>query len=265
MNKLKVGFFQYAVFSKDREANLDYIEKSLKQYKFDLLVLPELFTSGYAFDNPKDLLIFGEDLADSVTVRRLQSIATYCGGAITGTIPELSNGVLYNTAILVSENGLIASQRKVHLPLYEQRAFTAGDAINIAEYRSVKIGFMTCFDAWFSPFATILKQYGAQIVCNSSCFGGAVTPTILPIRALENQNYVISCNRVGEERFDGELESYRGESQLIDPDGNRLKIANQEEVLYITNIDLGNVGNPKFGSLITDSFDHEHSKYKVSL
>jgi len=47
---MKIGFFQYDVFWRDREANLSYIDSKIKDSKFDLLVLPELFTSGYALN-----------------------------------------------------------------------------------------------------------------------------------------------------------------------------------------------------------------------
>ncbi|MCD7900961.1 MAG: hypothetical protein LUH22_14150 [Bacteroides sp.] len=51
---MKVGFFQYNIIRHDREANLSYISSNIKGSTFDLLVLPELFTSGYAFDSKEE-------------------------------------------------------------------------------------------------------------------------------------------------------------------------------------------------------------------
>jgi predicted amidohydrolase len=53
---MKVGFFQYNVIWRDLEANLSYIRSKVKDSTFDLLVLPELFTSGYAFESRKEFL-----------------------------------------------------------------------------------------------------------------------------------------------------------------------------------------------------------------
>ncbi len=262
---MKVGFFQYDVISRDRKANLAYITSKLKDQKFDLVVLPELFTSGYAFDDKEELLPLVENLTDSETVAILTELAKNCGGCITGTIPEGLNGRIYNTAILVDSTGLIGYQRKIHLPDYEKRLYASGDAIEVFQYGETTIGMMVCFDCWFPPISTKLKLQGAEIVCHSACFGGEVTPRILPIRALENQYFIISCNRVGAELFEGVLESYRGESQIVDTDGNTLYKAGNQEELFFVDIDLAAVNKPKFGSLITADFLTEHQKYTVEL
>ncbi|MFD1630705.1 carbon-nitrogen hydrolase family protein [Pseudopedobacter beijingensis] len=262
---MRAGFFQYDVISKDRDANLEYIASKLRTEQFDLLVLPELFTCGYAFDTREQLLPFAETLDNSETIRRLTAVAALCGGCITGTIPELCEGLLYNTAIVVNDTGLIAYQRKIHLPDYEKRLYTSGEAIKVCKHKDITIGIMTCFDCWFAPLGAKLKLQGAEVVCHSACFGGDVTPRILPIRALENQYFVISCNRVGGELFEGIWESYRGESQIIDVDGNILYKAGNEEELVFVNIDLKEVGNPRFGSLITSDFTSEHEKYRIDI
>ncbi|MCP1996480.1 carbon-nitrogen hydrolase family protein [Flavobacterium sp. HSC-61S13] len=262
---MRVGFFQYDVISRDRAANLSYISSKLKEEKFDLIVLPELFTSGYAFDDKEDLLPFVEDLAISETIAVLKDLAADCGGCITGSIPEGFNGLIYNTAILVDRSGLIGFQRKIHLPDYEKRLYTSGDTIQAIPNQKCTIGMMVCFDCWFPAISTKLKLQGAEIVCHSACFGGDVTPRILPIRALENQYFIISCNRVGAELFDGVLEYYRGESQIVDTDGNIVYKAGNQEELYFVNIDLSTVDKPKFGSLITDDFLTEHQRYTIEL
>ncbi|WP_430612587.1 carbon-nitrogen hydrolase family protein [Flavobacterium sp. JP2137] len=186
-------------------------------------------------------------------------------GCISETIPERFDGLIYNTAILVDHTGLIGYQRKIQLPDYEKRLYAAGDAINALQYRDSTIGMMVCFDCWFAPVSARLKLQGAEISCHSTCFGGDVTPRILPIRALENQCFIISCNRIGAERFDGLLEAYRGESQIVDTDGNRLYIAGNTEVWIFVELDLAAVNKPKFGSLITGDFMSEHQKYAIEL
>ncbi len=264
-NNMKTGFFQYSVFQRDRGKNLEYIANALRGQSFDLLVLPELFTCGYSFDAVRPVAPFAEVLDDSPTVRTLQGLASSCGGVITGTIPENCSGLLYNTALLVGSSGLIGVQRKIHLPDYEKQFFAAGNKISAFDIGRAKIGMMSCFDSWFPAFGACLKQDGAQILCNSASFGGAVTPMILPIRALENQVFVVSCNRIGTEDFHGVPETFCGKSRIISPDGRILASAEGEEKRTFVEIDLDEIRHPAFGSLICKDFAAEHGKYKIRL
>ncbi|MDR2915051.1 MAG: carbon-nitrogen hydrolase family protein [Tannerella sp.] len=262
---MKVGFFQYNIIWRDREANLSYIRSKIKDSAFDLLVLPELFTSGYAFESREELMPFAENLEDSYTVRFLTELMKECGGYITGSIPELCNEKLYNTSVIVGAEGLVASYRKIHLPDYEKRAFESGDKAVSCTCNEMKVGLTICFDAWFAPLSSSLKLQGVNVICLSACFGGGVTPTIIPIRALENQCFYISCNRIGTEMFSGEPDSYRGESQIVNPDGKILIKAGNEELLSIIDIDLSEVNNPAFGSLVKKDFLSEHKKYNIMI
>ncbi len=112
---MRVGFFQYAVIWRNRDTNLSYIEPRIKDEKFDLLVLPELFTSGYAYDDKEELFPFAEDLSSSPTVEFFTPLMQRCGGYITGSIPELYDCKLYDSSILVGAEGLAASYRKIHV------------------------------------------------------------------------------------------------------------------------------------------------------
>lgn len=265
MSPFKIGYCQYAVIYKNTKANLAYIEQQMSENECDLLVLPELFTTGYSFDDPVEIIPYVEILDSSKTVQFLQSLCLKYGGAITGTIPELYGEKIYNTAILVDKTGLVGMQRKIHLTEYEKHIFTAGSSLDVFTFKGVKIGLMSCFDAWFAPLSSKLKLMGAQILCSSSCFGGEVTPKIMPVRAIENQCFVINCNRVGVEEFDGVEVSFIGNSQIIDPDGNCLAEANQDEVMTVVEVDLDRVDNPDFGSQICKNFEREHHRYAIDL
>lgn len=104
-----------------------------------------------------------------------------------------------------------------------------------------------------------------DVICHSACFGGTITPTIIPIRAMENQCFYISCNRIGAELFNGKPDSYRGESQIVSPDGKILAKAGNKESLIFIKIDLSEVNHPAFGSLVTKNFISEHNKYEINI
>lgn len=262
---MKIGFFQYDIKKHNRDTNLSYIKTKIKDSVFDLLVLPELFTSGYTFDSKEDIMPFAENLTDSHTVKYLANLMEKCGGYITGSIPESDEAQLYITSILVGAEGLVASYRKIHVTDYEQRAFSAGNKAVIHKCKNVKIGLTICFDCWFAPLSSKLKMEGAEIICHSSSHGGDTTSTIIPVRALENQCYYISCNRIGTELFNGKPNSYCGNSQIVNPDGKVLFKAGNQESLAFVDIELSEVNKPVFGNLITKNFVEEHEKYKIEI
>lgn len=266
MKSIKLAFFQYAVFHHSPEENFEYIRQAAEHKRCDLLTLPELFSCGYAFQDKKQLAGFAEQLEQSRTVQFLQQIARNIGGSVSGTIPELGrNGEIYNTAVLVDKNGLIGTQRKIHLPNYEKQFFSPGDDINVFSVTDsgIKTGMMTCFDSWFPEVALIMRRKKAGIILNSACFGGNVTPQILPVRARENQTFVVSCNRVGSEWFGEEEEHFCGMSQIISPDGRIITSADNREWWGEADVDLDE--KPAFSSLICRDFEAEHQKYKVTL
>jgi predicted amidohydrolase len=195
----------------------------------------------------------------------LTELMKECDGYITGSIPELCEEKLYNTSIIVGVEGLVTSYRKIHLPNYEKRAFEAGNKAVFCNCNEMKVGLTICFDAWFAPLSSCLKLRGIDLICHSACFGGKVTPTIIPIRAFENQCFYISCNRIGTEMFSSEPDSYCGESQIVSPDGKVLIKAGNDELLSIIDIELSEVNNPAFGSLITKDFLSEHKKYSIMI
>jgi len=122
-----------------------------------------------------------------------------------------------------------------------------------------------CFDAWFAPLSSKLKLEGAEIIWHSSSFGGNTTPAIIPIRALENQYFYVSCNRIGTELLAGEATTYCGYSQTVNPDGKALAKAGKEEALTFMDIDFSEVNKPAFGNLITKDFSGEHGKYAIKI
>lgn len=124
---------------------------------------------------------------------------------------------------------------------------------------------MSCFDCWFPQFGSILKQRKVQIFCHSASFGGEVTPGILPVRALENQVFVVSCNRTGSELYAGSPEKFCGRSQIISPDGKILARAGDEPELAVVDIDPDETTHPAFGSLICKDFSAEHNRYQVTI
>jgi NAD+ synthase len=139
----------------------------------DLLVLPELYVSGYP---PEDLV---RKPAFAAACRAaVEQLATDLGpgpAVLIGTVwPE--NGKVYNAVALLDEGEVAAVRLKVDLPNYgvfdEKRVFDAGPLPGPISFRGVKIGVPICEDMWTDEVTECLAECGAElfIVPNGSPF-----------------------------------------------------------------------------------------------
>lgn len=230
---MKLAYYQYDIVFGNKQANFNKLAKAVEGKKIDLLILPELFATGYMFSSFDEAKSYSESLDNSETCLFLKQLAIDCNAYIVGNLIESERGVLYNTAILIGSEGLIGTQRKLHLSKFEQKLFISGNKLNVFEIKGIKIGIAICFDLWFPEIARNLMQKGTQIICHPANFGGPNSLHISIARAVENRVFVITVNRLGNEKG----ESYRGESQIVSPDGEIIyKSANNEE-LIIKDID----------------------------
>ncbi|PKP26956.1 MAG: carbon-nitrogen hydrolase family protein [Bacteroidetes bacterium HGW-Bacteroidetes-22] len=234
---MKIGYYQFTPEWKNPKGTIQKLKHQLKDEKFDLLVLPELFTTGSLLTE-KELWKFAEDLEDSRTIEELTKIATISGGYICGSMLEKDNeDYLYNTSILVSSDGLEGSYRKHHLPDFEKHYLSSSwDDPKLFDIGESKAGMLICFDIWFPELCRIMTRKGLQVLCHSAAFGGINTPDIVKIRAIENRIFIISANLTGEETSAERTEQYRGASRIVSPDGDILAESGSEEALVFVDI-----------------------------
>jgi len=204
---------------------VSFIEEAVKR-KSDIIVFPELWTTGYA----KDVKELAEPL-NGKTIKKLTETAKEKNIKIFGSIAENH----YNTMHYISPKGLEASYRKIHLfsLMNEERFFAAGNKIGLKE----NIGMMICYDLRFPELSRKLTINGAEIliICAEWPYPRIEHwRTLLKARAIDNLVYVIGCNRVGN---DGKFE-YFGHSSVIDPWGRRMIEGGKDEALLTCEIDL---------------------------
>ena len=257
---MKVGFYQFDVIAKDKEKNLAKVKAELQSKEYDLIVLPELFTSGYLFKNKDEVESFAEYIPDGETIQVLENITNENNCYIIGTIPEIENDIIYNTAIVVGPNGYMGKQRKLHLSKLEQQFFTPGNKIRTFDLNGTRIGIVTCFDSWYPEVARMLCSNGAQILCQPANFGGDMTLNIMRTRAIENLVYTITANRIGEEKSGDITATFRGESQIVDPRGNILAKTDNSENTTIIEIDA-ELAKQKDTEMC--NFNDEWQKYSI--
>lgn len=134
--------------------------------KIDLLIFPEMITTGY----PTEDLVLNPYFMDRVEQRVnnfIEESKDQHSACILPT-PWRENKKIYNAALLVHDGQILGIIKKHHLPNYgvfdEKRVFEAGPLPEPVEFKDQKLGIMICEDMWFPDVAKNLKQGGANIL-----------------------------------------------------------------------------------------------------
>jgi len=248
---VKIGFFQFRPQHGDPAANLRMIQKALEDRQFDLLVLPELASTGYLFDDLAELRALSEPASGSgLFLHGLTEIAREHSACIVSGFSERAPETLYNSAAAVDENGVLCVYRKVHLFNTEKELFTSGDkGFPVFHFHQVCIGMMICFDWAFPEAARALALKGAQIICHPANLVLPWCQTAMLTRSLENAVFSITANRIGAETGQGQSLRFTGKSQILSPTGELLARANEkDQTLWIVDIDPARAQDKRFGA-----------------
>ncbi|PAP77325.1 nitrilase-related carbon-nitrogen hydrolase [Rubrivirga marina] len=221
------------------QANKDAVEERVLAADADLVVLPELFASGYFFDSTEQAAALAESVPDGPTTHRLHSWARATGATIVAGLPERDGDALYNSAVVVTPNGWLGTYRKTHLFYEETLHFEPGaDGFKVwtvtdRNRRSYRLGVMICFDWFFPESARTLALNGADVIAHPSNLVLPHCPTAMPIRALENGVFTATANRVGTESNGAESLTFIGRSVICSPSADVLASAPEAEEAVI--------------------------------
>lgn len=235
---MKIAAVQMDVTLGDVEANLDAMLGRLRESRAggaQLTIFPECALTGYCFDSLEEARPFAQSIPGPATEAFADTLRDVGGYAIVGMLESAPDDGVFNAAVLVGPDGVVASYRKVHLPhLGVDQFATFGDRpFAVHEVEGVRIGMGICYDSAFPEFARVLTLAGVDLIALPTNFPtGAenMTKHVVYARAMENSVYFAAVNRVGTER------GFRfiGTSAIADPNGNPLATADgtEETILY---------------------------------
>lgn len=217
---MRVAVFQVSATLGAKEKNIAAVRAAARtaaSWNADILVLPELFLTGYNL-GPRV-----RELAEHRNGPSLNSLAEIAREekcAIAIGFPELDGGAIFNSSALFDAQGsLVAVYRKVHLFGPEERqVYSPGSELIVHRIGELQIGMAICYDIEFPEFARELKRRGADVIivptANMEPYF-EVPKTFIRARALENGIFVVYANFCG---IEGELR-YTGLSGVTGPDG----------------------------------------------
>ena len=200
-----------------------------------LIVLPELFATGYQFVSKDEVKSLAEP-EDGPTLDFLSSLSKKTGAVVVGGLPIRRADGISNGALVVLGDRLLASYDKVHLFDRERDFFVEGKSpLPVVDTPFGPLGVMICFDWLFPEALRSLALSGATVVAHPANWVLPFGPQGMILRSVENRLFTVTANRVGIEARGGLPPlRYIGESQIVSPKGEILARAESDRPGIIT-------------------------------
>ncbi|MCZ9890984.1 carbon-nitrogen hydrolase family protein [Brachyspira hyodysenteriae] len=241
-----ISAFEFDI-QKDKYKNLEIINDYLKNIKekSDLVILPELSSNGYLFENRDELKNTSENIKDGIFINNLSEISKKYDTSIIAGFAEKYKDKIYNSAVIIERGNIKGIYRKIHLSDFEKRFFDYGDINNadlIFNINGINISVQICFDLWFNEISRMQILNGSNLICVLANFGSNTTFEIARIRAIENLTPIVLCNRIGIEKNSIMEASFIGKSFVCDEAGKLLTNIkeNQNNKIITAEIEIKN-------------------------
>lgn len=229
-----------------------------------VVLLPELTLSRYPADQRggPDACAAAEELADGPTVRLATDLAREHGVLVQASLyeradpPGGSDGLGFNTAVLVGPDGLVGRTRKLHIPVtagyHEDTYFRPGpadgDPYPVHEHPllgAARLGMPTCWDEWFGEVARAYALADADVLVYPTAIGSEpdhpdfdtepLWRQVIVGHGIENGLFMVVPNRWGDEG----LVTFYGSSFVSDPYGRVLARAPRDaSATLVVDLDL---------------------------
>ncbi len=238
---MKTKYKRFRAYSLQLNLELGDIEKNLKKIDSfiknvengSLLVLPEMFSSGFDNENLEKHSQKSKSVLDW-----LAKISNGKSLTIVGSLPEKYKGRIFNRAFIIDNGKVVYKQSKIKLftPTNEDKYFSSGKVMNVVPTTKGNLGILICFELRFPELALKLRKKGVEIILVPAQWGKPRKRhlEILSVaRAIEEQAYLLVSDTVG---IIGDLEM-AGSSGIYSPWGEILDFEDNGERLLSATID----------------------------
>jgi len=222
---VRFAAIQHDIVWCDREANFARLEPRIAEAAAKgagFVLLTETFSTGFAVEDER----FAEP-HDGPSSRFLRDMASRYSVVVAGSCPELTERAgedprPANTLVVARPDGRVDRYRKIHPFTYggEDRHVRPGSDLVTIEVDGLRVSLFVCYDLRFADeFWSLALDTDVYLVpANWPVSRREHWMALLRARAIENQAYVVGCNRVGE----GGSLSYSGDSKIFGPNGDLL-------------------------------------------
>lgn len=219
MSDIRITLVQTELYWENPVANRAMLEELLSDVSStDVIVLPEMFTTGFTMDASKVAEIMNQD-----TFKWLKQMSQRFQACIMGSYVVKEKEQFYNRLVAFHPDGKYEVYDKRHLFRMgeEHLTYTSGNKTLIINVKGWKLAPFICYDLRFPVWSRNINQnYDAAIyIANWPASRALAWKTLLQARAIENLAYVVGVNRIG---IDGRNLTYAGDSRAVQFDGEIL-------------------------------------------
>ncbi len=242
---MRVALSQFSPEFPGRERNWDYIRRTADSTDADIVVFPELTSSGYMYRSPKEIQPYTDSRA---ILASLRPVARRHNRLIVGGFAERTGGKLYNSAYVVGPD-TTEVYRKIHLWNVENTIFDTGSRALTFKFQGHRVGIIVCYDLQFPELASYYAAQGVELLLVPMAWAEEPVPIgsglqiynhLAIATAFSHGMFVGVSNRVGTER--GAV--FPGQSSLTDPFG-RIQNLGSEPGTLVAPLDFSLVGQAK--------------------
>jgi len=224
---LKISVFENNPEWENPNVNLHQITKDLQNIDTDIIVLPEMFATGFSMNVNKIAQTEKGEI-----VQWMKDFSSQNNVAICGSVSINENEKYYNRFYFFSNGSLISQYDKHHLFSYgkENLFYTEGNKKVVFDYEGWKICPMICYDLRFPVWNRNTENYDILLnVANWPITRIETWKVLHKARAIENQCFALGVNRIG---TDGNNWEFNGQSQCISPTGKEMFPKNSENNIH---------------------------------
>jgi len=240
---VKIAAIQHDITWEDRDATLAHVAPMVATAAREgarLVVLPEMFAVGFSMTPERA----AEPVGGPTSAWLAEQARTH-DLWIGGSVPEQGEGRPRNVFVLAGPDGTVHRYAKIHPFTYsgEDEHYDAGDELVTVDVDGLRSSLFVCYDLRFAD------EFWGRAEATDLYLVVASWPetrahhwrSLLLARAIENQAYVLGCNRVG----DGDGTHYAGGSCIVDPMGNVLASAGDHEAVVLADVDVAEVAKAR--------------------
>lgn len=236
--------------------NVEFFVDAVSGYKCDFALFPELFNgpllAQFNHLNEADAMRALAQFTPEIKDRFVQLAIKYNVNIITGSMPSIVDGRLYNVGYLCHRSGKTEQYEKIHITPDEQSywGMNGGSLVKTYDTDAGKIGILVCYDVEFPELSRLLAQDRMQIL-----FVPFLTDTqnaymrvrhCAQARAIENECYVAIAGSVGNLPKVENLDIQYAQSAVFTPcdfafpsNGVKSEATPNAEMVLIADVDLG--------------------------
>ena len=256
---VRVGLVQWQMRSyqsiDDLFEQIEFFVDAVSGYQSDFVLFPEYFNAPlmarFNHMSESQAIRALAEYTGEIRDRFIQLAISYNINIITGSMPLLRDGNLYNVGFLCRRDGSYEMYEKIHVTPDEIKSWglTGGNMIQTFETDCAKIGVLICYDVEFPELSRIMADQGMQIL-----FVPYLTDTqnaysrvraCAQARAIENECFVVIAGSVGNLPRVHNMDIQYAQSGVFTPcdfafptDGRRAEATPNTEMILVSDVDL---------------------------